>query len=657
VIEKMTKSKLIVFLLSAGAWTLLTGISWQPWFESWAVFRFLLGVGLFLLPGVLTCLLILAESEPRWAFIFLAGFATSVTGVALLGIVARALAWNFAFIRSGLTLWGIVAIGVLVFGGRKFRLRVERLRSWEYVPLVCTAAVVAYLASLAMPPLIHDDAFSYNALLYYFQHAGALTFQFPDSLNRLEIPRFWIAYWPLVEAVISTLGGIDGLLITGIFLSPVLVALSALGIYELAVGLGLGRNGGMVAVLAQGLSLMRLTRLNQPGSIFFYHLTHDKVAAAFVLTPILILCAVEYLQNPAPRRLCVAVIAALAMVFAHPVIFGMTCMIVGIYGILSLFNERSRWAFPRLLAILAAIALVPYSFRFGGGEYQQSLSFSLTDVIEHGELVRFGVRRIDVIEGTSFYGISHYLAVGLPYKIALGATLLSLFLFMKSKAARLVLAAFLLLGLAMFPYTGWLIGFLTSPFQLWRLTWVMPFGLAAALMVWALEQMLLRINWKQRFGLSPIPVFYGVTMASMVAGIAFLAPWAKGNLEKGQLDLMDIYSNYISVGTYLNGMHVAGAPIIIGGPDDTTNSIIPSLTVRFAPLVFRVESGGVQTTLWKSIFGDNIPLEDRYSRLRANHVDFVLAKGQVNWLEGLVESGQLESVYHLQRFTLYRLVP
>jgi hypothetical protein len=146
-------------------------------------------------------------------------------------------------------------------------------------------------------------------------------------------------------------------------------------------------------------------------------------------------------------------------------------------------------------------------------------------------------------------------------------------------------------------------------------------------------------------------------MAVLVAGIAYLAPWAKDNLQKGQLALVDVYSNYIAVGNFMNSLEVGGAPIIIGGPDATTNAIIPSLTLKFAPLVFRVESGGPQTVLWKSIFGDNIATADRYARLQAGNVDFVLVKGQIDWAQSLVESKQLEPVYHLQRFTLYRLSP
>jgi hypothetical protein len=649
VIGQSKKNTLI--LAAILAWIFAAQAAWQAWLPGWQVPRFIAGCLLFLVPGILTYLAVWAEDKVRPGYLLLSGLVISIAGAGLLGALARGLAVNFGFIRWGMTLWGLLGLLILL-PRRAVHLEFERPPLWVWFAWAGAGLCVAFLAGLAMPPLIHDDGFSYNALLYYFQHAGSLTFDFPEGLSRLEIPRFWIAYWPLVEALISSLSGIDGLLLTGLFISPLLVAFSALAIYELARGLGAGRGLALVAVLGQAISLMRLTRLNQPGSIFFYHLTEDKAVAAFVLAPILILYAVEYLAQPTAKRLILVAVAALAMVFTHPVIFGMACLILGVYSLLSLVGPGLRREYVFLIGLLALIVLIPYSFRFGGGAYQQSLSFSLRDVIEHGELSRFGIRRVDLIEGTSFYGISHYLAVGFPYEAALLSSLVAVFFFAKDRLARLTLAAFLVLAVAMWPYTGWLIGALTSPFQLWRLTWMMPFGLAFAFLADAAGQAALRLApGRPRFG----PVIQGVLLASLAGGMLYLIPWASGNLQKGNVDLNDLYSNYLAVGQRLNGLPVEG-PVIVGGPDTTTNSILPSLTLRFDPLVFRVESGGEQTLLWRSIFGDDIPTEERLTRLEANQVEYLLIKGDLGWVRDLAAAGQLEAVFHVQRFSLYRLL-
>ena len=239
------------------------------------------------MPGVFT-FLCLSEDKNFSPRVFLGGFVVSIFVTGLLGVLARLFQLNFTFIRWGFSLWGAAVIFLFFARDVKVTFQFEKFTWWEIVSLLLAAGGAVYFASLAQPPLIHDDAFTYNALLYYYQHADALVFQFPVSLDRLEIPRFWIAYWPLVEALISDLSGVDGLLITGVYLPPALACLSFLGIYSLGRTLSLPRAAAGLAILAQGFSLMRLTKWNQPGNLFFQRLTEDKVAAAFVISLILI---------------------------------------------------------------------------------------------------------------------------------------------------------------------------------------------------------------------------------------------------------------------------------------------------------------------------------------------------------------------------------
>jgi hypothetical protein len=351
-------------------------------------------------------------------------------------------------------------------------------------------------------------------------------------------------------------------------------------------------------------------------------------------------------------------IAALAMVFTHPIQFGMTCMIVGVYGLPSLFDKNIRWKYIALIAVLAAVVLIPYTFRFGGGEYSQTLSFSLKDVAENDEFARFGVRRIDMIEGTQFYGISHYLTRGLPYEISLAAVVLSLFFFWRHKSARYVLAAFLVLGVSMFPYTGWIVGMFTTPFQLWRLTWLMPFGLAFAFLAWAGFELAQKIKliekWKQWIQ----PAFYISLSVALIGLVVYVRPWSAGNLASTNLDLVNVYSNYVSTAKLMNEIDV-DSPIIIGAPDATVNAIIPSLTLKFVPLVFRVQTGGAQTKIWKSLVGDDISSADRLARLQENNIEYMLIRGEPVWLPEFKKNypNSVFLVFKDQRFSLYQLKP
>lgn len=653
----MSKNKLVL-AVSVAFWLFLSLFPWQSWFAGADIPRFLLGLALFFVPGVFTFLLVSDDKNlsPRVLF---GGFVISIFATGLLGLLARLLQLNFTFIRWGFALWGAAAIFLFFACEVKITFQFEKPTWWEVLSFLLAAGGAAYFASLAQPPLIHDDAFTYNALLYYYQHAEALIFKFPVSLDRLEIPRFWIAYFPLVEAMISDLSGVDGLLVTGVYLPPALACLSFLGIYTLGRTLSLPRAAAGIAVLAQGFSLMRLTKWNQPGNLFFQRLTEDKVAAAFVISLILILLAVEYLEKPSTRKLILVGIAALAMVFTHPIQFGMTCMIVGVYGLQFLLDKNLRWKYIALIAVLAVVALIPYTFRFGGGEYSQTLSFSMEDVEENDESARLGVRRLDVIEGTRFYGISHYLTRGLPYEISFVSVVLALFFFWKNKAARYVLAAFAVLGVSMFPYTGWIVGMFTTPFQLWRLTWLLPFGLAFGFLFWAVFELAQKIKLVECWKAWLQPAFYLAALAAMVGLVIYVRPWAASNLPSNNLDMVDIYSNYVRVGERLNELDVTGMPVIVGAPDATVSGIIPSLTLKFNPLVFRVQGGGEQTKVWRSVTAEEIPPEERLNRLREIEVEYLLIRGEPAWLPAFKEKYPDDFIFLFkdQRLSLYRLMP
>lgn len=652
----MLKNRKILFALSLILWLFFSTIPWQTWLK-WESFQFLLGISIYIFPGLLTFHLF-SENKNFSLFSILCGFVIAICFTGLLGVLARLFELNFIFIRSIFVLWGVFLLCTYFFKKLTINFQFEKTTWWEKIILSITIGGVLFFASITNPPLIHDDAFTYNALLYYFQNATALNFDFPSSLSRLEIPRFWIAYWPLVEALISTFSGIDGLFITGTLLPPLLACFSSAAVYSLARTLGLSRMLAGIAVLAQGFSLMRLTRNNQPGDLFFQRLTEDKVVAAFVISIVLITLVIKYFDNPHNRKILLIGISALAMAFTHPVQFGMTCMVIGVFGLPFLLKKDMRLKYIFLIGVLTVIVLIPYLFRFGGGEYSQTLSFSLSDVSENDEFARLGIRRVDIIEGTSFYGISRYLTVGLPYEMSLIAVVLSLFYFWRNKTAHYILSTFLVLGFAMFPYTGWIVGMFTTPFQLWRLTWQTPFGIAIAFVFWFGFEAIQKIKpLSKLFGEWLTPLFYFSAYSLFIFGIIYIRPWTLSNIERSNMDVNGFYANYLSTAEQMNQIETEGRPIIIGGPDAVTNSIIPSLTMKFIPYVFRVETGGPQTQLWKSIVGDDVLVDERFSRLKENNIEYLLLKGQPDWVLELMENypGHVTFLFRDQRFSLYKL--
>jgi len=323
-----------------------------------------------------------------------------------------------------------------------------------------------------------------------------------------------------------------------------------------------------------------------------------------------------------------------------------------------LFKKDIRLKYFALIGVLAAVVLIPYLFRFSGGEYSRSLSFTLADVARNNDFGHFGLRRVDIIDGTLFYGISRYQTQGLPYEISLAAVFVSLFYFWRQKAARYVLAAFLVLGVGMFPYTGWIVGMFTTPFQLWRLTWLMPFGLAFALLVWFGFEIIQKIKPFLRWFGWIQPAYYLSLMLLLVASVLYVNSWAMGNVEKLNVDVVDFYSNYLSTATRMNELNVDGS-IIIGGPNAVTNSIIPSLTLKYVPFIFRVEAGGGQTKLWKALVENGLLPAERLALFHENNIEYLLIQGEPRWLVELQDKfpDKVIRIFRDQRFSFYKLIP
>ena len=301
-----------IIISSLTLWVIFNVFPWHGILSGLDMLRVGISILLFTFPGFLT-FLSFSEDKQVTLVSALGGFAVSIFVTGLLGVVARFFQLDFTFIRWVFVLWGVVVLVIYSVTRIDLQWQFDKLVWWEALFLIVSVVGTFYFMTIAQPPLIHDDAFTYNALLYYFQHAPLLNFDFPDALNRLEIPRFWIAYWPLVEAMLSSLSGVDGLFLTGSLLPPLLAGLSFLSVYTLARTLGLSRLLAGAAVLAQGFSLLRLSRQNQPGNLFFQRLTEDKVVAAFLLSMILLTLVVQYFQNPSHRKLLLLWVAAWAI--------------------------------------------------------------------------------------------------------------------------------------------------------------------------------------------------------------------------------------------------------------------------------------------------------------------------------------------------------
>jgi len=634
-------------IITSLIFTCLWFYPWQTWTGSLSWINFMIGLSLFLLPGLFFQHIIAGNNFSLKPDQITNGFALSILITGILGTIARITQTGFGFVSTGFYLVGI--IGFIVFTYRQSTQRVKSVSLipkdiWFILAFLIAMIMMIIAAKISIPSLIYEDDFTYNALLNYFQTANSYTFKFHTALNRLEIARFWIPYWPLVIALLADLSGLNGLLITGITIAPALVIISMLAVYSLARSLELPRQVAILSVTAQIASLVRLTQKDQAGILFFDNFAEDKVVAAFVLAPITFRLAIDYLDKPAHRKMYLFACAAIALTFTHPVIFGFCSLIIGLTGLLALIKDRRIKPFITLVIALSLILAIPLYIRMVEGA--NITEFTMTDSIASGRDHKLNPGRLTVLENELFFGISKDLTVGFPYECLFLTSMVGIFLLRRQKAASYVIASTLLLVVSIFPYTGWIIGYLSSPFQLWRLTWLMPFGIAMGTLVEIGIILIKKIPKLEKYHTVLSKMIPFCLTLILFIGTIYLLPWAKGNLGFGgrKPGFEQWYQDYIEMGGVLENVASEG-DVIVGGPDRSTNDIIPSLSLEVRLVSFRNERGGNTAPIWEAMVGREKPIDERINLYEEYQVKYLLIRGEPKWMEALQES-------YPDRFTL-----
>ncbi len=188
----------------------------------------------------------------------------------------------------------------------------------------------------------------------------------------------------------------------------------------------------------------------------------------------------------------------------------------------------------------------------------------------------------------------------------------------------------------------------------------MPFGFAFAFIVQIFEQLFIeKLRILNKFSHLLKPLTYISAKVVLILGLIYILHWATINLGKPDVNLQAYYQRYIEMGNAMNNLDVDNQPIIVGGPDETTNAIIPSLTRNLWPLVFRVEIQDQSRDLWESLVGDQIEVHERYSKLIQNHVEYLLVRNLAPWMQELLIAypANFKMIHWNSYLVLYQLTP
>ncbi len=459
---------------------------------------------LFILPGAVLYTLIRQKNNPLFEDplgILPIGFSFSVTIIAIVGIVGRLYGFSFDLVRNlfmfiGLAGWVVLAIFRPDFKIRKGYISVVLRSVFENTPLMM-ALVLAVLMTITDYLFFVDDL-TYLAYLTNWQNAAQLNFiNIVHRTNAVEFEGFWLAMYPMGQALLADLSGVPGILMLSNYLEVFLVPLAVITLFWFGRALGMSsRAAGFSSLIQIALYAWMMGEQWPVGFWFFANMAEDKVSAVFLLAPVFFFFVLNYIQRPSTKDFILTLLAGFGLALTHPVILLFACIISSGLGLVAWITKRSSWREVLKLALIVASLLMPFVL-IRLNNYSPSTGFSSD--IERVSL-SFQVERYTRVVNEIFYGLNPevLMFLDLPFNIriinvlfqifrlfpivlALTAGLLAFVNLKKGPLYWYIVVCVTLIGFAAIPYTGWILGYFSNARLISRTSWFSPLGLAGAL--------------------------------------------------------------------------------------------------------------------------------------------------------------------------------
>jgi hypothetical protein len=424
--------------------------------------------------------------------------------------------------------------------------------------------------------------------------------------------------------------------------------------------------------------------------VFFNRLTEDKVIAAFLFAPASFAAACWLLEGASRRCVWLVFLCYLALLFAHPTIFGVACLVTVGTSAGWWFDRRSRGGILRLVCLTTALAAAATLLRLAPHASQSRIHFTVEAADEAGELTRFRAKRLSLHGGSGFYAVSRR---ALPRgEVIVGAAVFALALatLRRERAAGFVAGSLAVAALAAFPQTGWLIGSLITPFHLWRVLWLVPFGISLALFVRVGGRvMAVTTSWGTR---RPFALLVGVLELASIWFLANLAQttgrrllasvnvppdwrsmhYVEREIRRGRPSCPRDYRDLSAIGEWIDEQAPHGATVA-GDVSSRTNELIPSVSANARLVAFRnpwatAREAAVSPDVASSRFRTlqrltepATPASERIRLLSRSGLDYVVLCGpsRWRWAQDLAREHPQRISLALVRgeFRVYRILP
>jgi hypothetical protein len=309
---------------------------------------------------------------------------------------------------------------------------------------------------------------------------------------RLDL-RFTFQVWLFLQAFVSRWFGSDAVNLAIDFLPAVVAILSLFAVYGLAREFTGKSWAGLAAVLFQ-LTLYALSGLRDGwGFDFFFRSAQDKFLVGLLILPVTLLFFWRYMQRGDWADLIAYGLTILAIVAVHPLQLAQPLLVVGGVALFNLLSKkpfpRRRWAFASVWVIPALIVLL-----FARAKTDPSLYSTQPSPAVMSYLFLSGHRLVHL--APSLYIADPGLLAHPLILFPIGLLPLTIPYLREDRRAQFLWGSTLVpLALLFNPFTAYLIGQLITPWQIWRLTWVLPVSLIFADLATRLDFGALHTRW------------------------------------------------------------------------------------------------------------------------------------------------------------------
>jgi len=410
---------------------------------------------------------------------------------------------------------------------------------WLWLPLAVLTAVLGF-ASVGIHQGARSDFWAYTMYAQRFFGLDPLNSFFIGSFSRSSVMG-----WSLEQAAFSWASGVTPVVLLTTYLAPVLVVMSILAMYGLALTIFQNRGAALIAgcIVALFFLFHLDSSLQSLGTQFVGRITEDKFVVRFIFLPVALSLAALFLRERKLRHLFLFTFICWSVVSIHPIGLVLIGISVTGFGLAhATVNWRSPAAWKSLLALgagMSSIVLPPLLYLLATDSNPLSILDKTSSISEKLLLSSQRNERLFLL-GDGSYIMHPSLVLDPPILVAylLGIP----FLAWKAKRS---LAAQLLLGTLLFttalvyiPPLATLAGDIVGPWTIWRLAWPIPLAAILTLgwMCWDLLS-LLRSRLAERAPdskmVAALPVLF------VCALIAVFAPSVSANVrsadERGEI--------------------------------------------------------------------------------------------------------------------------